>query len=137
MLNLNTQESVFVTDPKEQTHLSKEGWKTNGEAVLWSVTQPHTGPMQRFVKSTNTGVDRIFAVTTGESVAATKAGYVSEGTLGHASATQLVPTMVPVYRFVKDAKNLWLIDVADQPWAEQAGWKLKGVAFWLWPKTAP
>lgn len=137
MLNVGAQESVFVTDSKEQAHLAKEGWKTNGEAVLLSVSQPDTGAMQRLFKaSPGKGVDRIFAITAEEAAGAMKAGYVNEGILGYAATTQSAPAMVPVYRFTKDSKNLWLVDTADKAWAEKAGWKLKGVAFWLWPKTA-
>lgn len=136
MLNVTTQESVFSTDPKEQAHLAKEGWKTNGEAALLSANQPNTAAMQRLFKVSDKGVDRIFAISAEEATAATKSGYVNEGTLGQASTVQSAPTMVPVYRFTKDARNLWLIDPADQAWAEKAGWKLKGVAFWLWPKTS-
>ena len=136
MLNPNSQETFFVTDPAEQIRLTRAGWKVNGTAYLLNKAQPNTSAMQRLVKGTSRGTDRIFAVTTEQSVAAVKAGYTSEGVLGQASATPLNPSLVPVYHFVKDSMNLWLIDKADQPWAEKAGWTLKGVAFWLWSKPS-
>ena len=136
MLNLASQETFFVTDPAEQARLTKTGWKINGTGCLLAKAQPDTVGMQRLVKGSPKGSDRIFAVTTAQAEAATKAGYNSEGVMGQASLTQLLPAMIPVYRFTKDSRNLWLIDKADQPWAEKSGWTLKGVAFWLWPKKA-
>jgi len=136
MLNVTQQESVFVTDPKERVHLTKEGWKLNGEAVLLSVSQPNTAPLQRLVKVSDASVDRIFSISADETKAATKAGYVNEGALGYASPSQDAPAMIPVYRFTKDAKNLWLVNLDDKAWAEDAGWKSQGIAFWLWPKVS-
>ena len=136
MLNQNSQETFFVTDPAEQVRLTRAGWKVNGTAYLMAKAQPNTSAMQRLVKGSSHGTDRIFAITTEQSIAAVKAGYTSEGVLGQAAATPLTPALIPVYHFVKDSMNLWLIDKADQAWAEKAGWTLKGVAFWLWSKPS-
>jgi len=137
MLNPNSQETFFVTDPNEQVRLTKAGWKINGTGLLQAKAQPNTVAMQRLVKPTPKGTDRFFAVTTEQSTAAGKAGYTSEGVMGQASATPVTPAMIPVYHFTREGMNLWLIDKADQPWAEKAGWTLRGVAFWLWPVVAP
>ena len=56
--------------------------------------------------------------------------------MGQVSLSQLTPKMIPVYHFVKEWRNLWLIDKADQTWAEKNGWKLKETAFWIWPKPS-
>ncbi len=136
MVNQNSQETFFVTDPTEQARLAKAGWKINGTAFLLANTQANTVAMQRLVKGSPQGNDRIFAISTEQAATAAKAGYTSEGVMGRAAATQLTPDLIPVYHFTKGSRNLWLIDKADQPWAEKSGWTLKGVAFWLWPKTA-
>jgi hypothetical protein len=134
MLNLTSQESFFVTDPAERASLTAAGWKTNGEGCLLATAQAESAPLQRLVKSTDKGVDRVFAISPEQLSAATKDGYVNEGTLGEVSPKRQNATMIPVYHFTQDARNLWLIDKADRAWAEKAGWKFKGVAFWLWPK---
>lgn len=134
MVHPASQESFFVTDPAEQTRLSKGGWKINGAGKLRWVAQPDTVGMQRLVKGSSKGSDRIFAITREQAAAALKEGYHSEGVMGQAAATQLTPDMLPVYRFTKNSGNLWLMDKADQSWAEKNGWKLEGVAFWIWPK---
>ena len=135
MLNPSSQETFFVTDPAEQSRLSKTGWRINGTALLLTTAQPDSVGMERLVKGAAFGADRIFAISPAQAAVAVKAGYTSEGVLGQAAATQLTPRLVPVYRFIKDSRNLWLIDLADRPWAEKSGWKLNGVAFWLWPKA--
>jgi len=43
--------------------------------------------------------------------------------------------MVPVIRFSKEGKYLWVVSAADQAWAEKSGWKREKVVFWLWPNT--
>lgn len=137
MLNATSQESFFVTDPAERSSLTKAGWKIEGEGCLLPKPQEGSVPMERLVKSTGQGVDRVFATSPAELAAATKAGYINEGTLGQVSATQQLPTMIPVYHFTQGERNLWLIDESGKTWAAKSGWKFEGIAFWLWPKTAP
>ncbi len=135
MVNVQAQEALFVTDPNERTHLAADGWKISAEANLLSNAQPQTVAVRRFSKTSVTVVDRFFAVDDDQSATLKRAGYVEEGTLGQVALTQLSPDMLPVYHYVRDTRNLWLIDPADRTWAEKNGWKPKGVAFWVWPKA--
>jgi hypothetical protein len=136
MLKDSSQETFFVTDRVEQSRLLKTGWKVSGTAFLLAKPNADSVGMIRFAKGSESGSDRIFAISPEQVAEAVKAGYAKEGLMGQASATQTVPEMVPVYHFTKDSRNLWLIEKADQAWAEKSGWKAKGVAFWLWSKAS-
>lgn len=136
MLSESSQETCFATDPAEYTRLAASGWKINAIGTLLGQPKPRTVGLQRWVKGFDKGNDRIFAVTAEQAAAAKKAGYTLEGVMGQVATTQLSPKMVPVYHFVRDWRNLWLIDKADQVWAENNNWKLKETAFWIWPKQA-
>jgi hypothetical protein len=137
MLNPYSQESLFATDPVEQANLAKAGWKTNGEGYLLASPAERSAPMERMVKATDKGIDRIFATSAATVSAAKKAGYHSEGVMGNVSAVRQATDMIPVYHLVQGERNLWLIDKADLPWAEKAGWKFKNVPFFLWAAVAP
>lgn len=136
MLSESSQETCFATDPAEHARLASAGWRVNGIGALLAQPQSNTAGLQRWVKGFEKGNDRIFAITPEQAAVAKKAGYTLEGVMGQVSATQLSPKMIPVYHFVKEWRNLWLIDKADQVWAENNNWKLKGTAFWIWPKPA-
>jgi hypothetical protein len=135
MLNEVSQETCFVADPAEHARLTNAGWRVNGTGGLLITAQPNTVGMQRWTKGFDKGNDRIFATSPEQAAAAKKAGYNNEGTMGQVGATQLTPKMIPVYQFTRGEHNLWLINKVDQAWAEKNGWKLKGPAFWIWPKT--
>lgn len=134
MLNPTSQETFFSTDPGEQATLLKSGWKVAGTGFLQVKAQTGSAGVKRLVKTTAKGADRIFATSPEQVAAAIKLGYLDEGTLGQVSATSQGSGLVPVYHFTKDSRNLWLLD-KNEPWMEKSGWILKGVAFWLWPKT--
>jgi len=134
MLSESSQETCFATDPAEHARFAASGWRTNAIGALLVQPQANTVGLQRWVKGFDKGNDRIFAVSDAQAAAAKKAGYTLEGVMGQVATTQLSPKMVPVYHFVRGWRNLWLIDTADQVWAENNDWKLKGTAFWIWPK---
>ena len=134
MLNPTSQETFFSTDPGEQTGLVKTGWKVTGTGFLQVNAQPGSAAVKRLVKTTAKGADRIFTTSPEQVSAAIKLGYLDEGTLGQVSITSQGSGLMPVYHFIKDSRNLWLLDKSE-PWMEKSGWTLKGVAFWLWPKA--
>lgn len=136
MLSEASQETCFATDPAEEARLSNSGWRINSTALLLAHPQSNTVGMQRWVKGFDKGNDRIFAINPEQAAIAKKAGYILEGVMGQVATTQLTPKMIPVYHFVREWRSLWLIDKADQTWAEKNGWKLKETAFWVWPKPA-
>lgn len=137
LLNPYSQESLFATDPAEQANLTKAGWKTNGEGYLLASPAGQSVPMERMVKATDKGIDRIFATSANAVSEAKKAGYHSEGVMGNVSAVRQATDMIPVYHLTQGERNLWLIDKADMPWAEKAGWKFKNVPFFLWAAATP
>ena len=136
MLSEVSQETCFVGDPAEQSRLINSGWRINGEGSLLIKPQATTVGMQRWVKGFDNGNDRIFATNAEQAAIAKKSGYSLEGVMGQVALTQLTPRMIPVYRFVREWRSLWLVDKADQSWAERNGWKAKGIAFWIWPKSS-
>ena len=136
MLSEGSQETCFVADPAEKARLTNTGWRVNAVASMLIQPQSTTVGMQRWVKGFDKGNDRIFATTAEQAATAKKQGYSLEGVMGQVALTQLTPKMIPVYHFTREWRNLWLIDKADQTWAEKNGWKLKETAFWIWPKPS-
>ena len=133
MLNLSSQETVLVLDAAEKDKLQQAGWLTNGRGSLALNPAADLVGVHRLVISNAAGNDRVFTVSAEEMAAGLKAGYHEEGVLGQAAATQLKPEMIPVYRFSRTQKHLWLIGTTARPWAEKNGWKFGGIAFWIWP----
>lgn len=128
-------ESILSTDVMEKNRLVHAGWHVSGAGVLQGDEVAGSAQIFRmFFPLPKGGVARMFAVTREEADARTKVGYVTEGALGYV-AQKAGPGMIPVIRFSKDARNLWVISATDQAWAEKAGWKREKVAFWLWPNT--
>jgi hypothetical protein len=136
MLRSEVADSVLVTDPGEKGKLEKDGWKLDGEVRFLMPTDTGALPLHRMARPGDKGTDRMLSTNAEEVSACIKDGFADEGMLGYVAATQLTPEMVPVYRYRKEKKNLWLIDKADQPWAEKNGWKLDGAAFWARPAPA-
>ena len=128
-------ESILSTDVMEKNGLVRGGWKVSGSGVLQGDEVADSALVFRmFLAQPKGGVVRMLAVTKEEADTRTKLGYVTEGALGHVSL-KAAPGMVPVIRFSKAGKYLWVISAADQGWAEQNGWKREKVAFWLWKDT--
>ena len=137
MLNPYSQETLLVTDQVEQSQLQVNGWKINGTGYLCPTAAADTVGVRRLVRSNAKGNDRVFAIYPRHIATSLKSGYSDEGILGYGAATQIEKQMIPVYRFSKEDRHLWLIGKADRPWAEERGWKFDGVGFWIWPVVAP
>ncbi len=137
MLNIYSQETLLVTDQAEETKLQVDGWKISGIGLLCPTLTQETVGIRRLVRSNEKGNDRVFAIYPRHIANCLKAGYHDEGILGYGAATQFEKQMIPVYRFAKEDRHLWLIGKADRPWAEERGWKFEGVGFWIWPAEAP
>jgi hypothetical protein len=133
MLNQSTQDTLMVTDPAEHTKFQKDRWMTNGTGNLRQTATPDTMGVHRMLRLGEKGGARMFTINPAEVAACLKTGYREEGVLGFAAATQLKPEMIPVYRFTKEGRHIWLIGVNARPWAEKNGWKSEGVGFWIWP----
>ncbi len=128
-------ESILSTDVMEKNRLVHAGWHVSGAGVLQGDEMADAGQVFRMFRPLpKGGVVRMFAVSKEEADARTKVGYVTEGALGYVSL-KAGAGMVPVIRFSKEGKYLWVISAADQDWAEKAGWRREKVAFWLWPNT--
>jgi hypothetical protein len=136
MLNPYSQETLLVTDLAEQSKLQVDGWKINGTGFLCPAEREDTVGVRRLVRSNDKGNDRVFAIYPRHIATCLKSGYNDEGILGFGASTQLEKQMIPVYRFSKENRHLWLIGKSDRPWVEERGWKYDGVAFWIWPAPA-
>ena len=132
VLNPFAPECILSTDMLEQSRLVHAGWKVTGTGLLHTSGDASTGQLYRMVKPLPTGALRALAASAEELSANLKAGFVTEGALGHVSL-KAGPGLIAVNRFTKDGKYLWLISPADQSWAEKNGWKRERTVFWLWP----
>jgi hypothetical protein len=128
-------ETILTTDVLEKANLVRGNWKVSGTGVLQGDPVSGSAPVFRmFHPLPKGGVARMLAVSQEDADARTKVGYVTEGNLGNVSV-KAGPDFVPVIRFIKDGKYLWVISAADQTWATKAGWTREKVVFWLWPST--
>ena len=132
VLNPNgSPETVMSTDVLEKNNLVRGNWHVSGSGVLQTDSGPDTALLYRMILPLpNGGVLRMLAVTPEEMKARVRAGYVTEGALGYVS-TKSGPGMVPVIRFAKDDRYLWVVSAADQAWATKNGWKREKPVFWL------
>jgi hypothetical protein len=133
LLNFTADDSLLVTDPMEKGKLLQDGWKVNSGMVFVSADEPGAKPLHRMARSGDHATDRMLSADAGEIAACVKDGYSDEGVLGSIAPAQSKPEQVPVYRFRKEKRNLWLIDETDRAWAENNGWKPDGVGFWVLP----
>lgn len=126
------RDSVVSTDPKEKESLEKNGWKLSGTGNLQSEAQKGAAPLHRFARAGKGVTDRMLESNPAKVAQHLKNGYTDEGVLGYVSSEEK-PGLKPVHHFTKDDLHFWLIDLRDQPAAEERGWKASGVSFWLWP----
>jgi hypothetical protein len=133
LLRSDTADSVFAADPGEKNRLAEAGWKIDGEVRFLAATEPGAKALHRLARAGIAGTDRMLTPNADEVAACVQEGFADEGVLGSVALTQTRPEMIPVFRYRKGKKNLWLIDPGDRPWAEKNGWKLDGPAFWVLP----
>jgi hypothetical protein len=127
----SSPETILSTDVMEKNNLVRGNWHVTGTGVLQSEGGADTALLYRMIlPQPNGGVLRMLAVTKDEMKARLKAGYVTEGELGYVS-TKAGPGLIPVVRFAKDNRYLWLISPADQAWAAKNGWTKEKTVFWL------
>jgi hypothetical protein len=133
LLNSEAQDAVMVSDPAEKDRLAKGPWKIEGEFRFLAAAEPGAAALHRMARPNDKGADRLLTTKPEDVVAAVKAGYADEGVVGYVAPTQLSAGLVPVYRYRKDSRSLWLVNPDDRPWAEKAGWVLDGPTFWVSP----
>ena len=132
MFNPSSSETLMTTDFLEKNHLAQGGWKASGSGVLHSEGGADTAKLFRMVLPTDKGIFRMLVTDPEEVSAKLKAGFVTEGMLGYVSVKSAIG-LIPVCRFSKGGKVIWLSSAADQKWAETNGWKREPNKFWLWP----
>lgn len=131
LLNLASPDSIFSTDVAEQKRLKEAGWKQNAAARVWATGAEDRSELHRMVRMKDGQVQRLFTGRADEIAAALADGFVDEGVLGYIALRQTRHDLVPVYRLKNGGKFIWLIDPADRPWAEKAGWTWVGEDFWV------
>ena len=133
VFNPNGPETLMSTDVLEKNGLVRNGWHVSGTGVLQTDAQVDAGLLYRMFRPVpKGGVLRMLVATPEEVNENLKAGFITEGALGHV-AMKAAPGRVAVYRFRKDGKFIWLISETDQAWATKAGWMRDKAVFWLWP----
>lgn len=132
VLNPNGKgETVMSTDVTEKNNLVRGNWKVSGTGVLQTDAGKDTGLLHRMILPQSDGtVIRMLAVSPEDVKARLKAGYITEGALGYVSL-KAGPGLVPVVRFMKDDRYLWLISATDHAWAAKNGWTREKTVFWL------
>ncbi|HLP24205.1 MAG TPA: hypothetical protein VK477_00910, partial [Acidobacteriota bacterium] len=133
MLNPAAEDTLLVTDPAEQQRLEKGGWRTDAVLGLFSEGDAGRSALQRLFKQGKGKSYRLLSGRADEVMRAKESGFQLEGTMGFVALTQTQPELVPVKRFQKDDRLLWLSGDQNQTWAEKAGWKLVGDDFWVLP----
>jgi hypothetical protein len=133
LLRQDVADGLIAADPGEKNNLVKASWKIDAEIRFLPVSEPGAKPLHRLARVGPQGEERMLTISGDEVAACVQNGFADEGLLGFAAATQLKPEMIPVNRYRKGPRSLWLVDPADQAWAEQNGWKLAGTSFWVLP----
>ncbi len=133
MLNPAAEDTLLVTDPAEQQRLEKGGWETDAVLGLFSEGDARRSALQRLFKQEKGKSYRLLSGRGDEVEQAKGKGFQLEGTMGFVALTQTQPELVPVKRFKKDDRLLWLAGKQNQAWAKEAGWQLVGDDFWVLP----
>lgn len=133
MLNPAAEDSLLVTDPAEQQRLEKGGWETDAVFGLFSEGDARRSALQRLFKQEKGNSYRLLSGRADEVEAAKRSGFQLEGAMGFVALTQTAPELVPVKRFKKGERLLWIAGAQNQAWAKEAGWQLVGDDFWVLP----
>ncbi len=137
MLHKAAQDTMIVIDPAERAKLEETGWTLNGTLVFVPENEPGAVALHRMAQYNKVNGGRIFTARPGEIKAANNLGYTDEGKLGLVGLKQLTPAMLPVQRYRKGERYIWLVDKSAQPWAEENGWRPDVISFWVLPVAAP
>ena len=130
--NSDASETILSTDSKEMRSLTKFGWQISATGNLTTDGGAKKVMVTRML-STSPVVSRRLVLAPEEVAANLKAGYVTEGAMGYASAVEM-PGAIVVRRFRKADREIWVSTPELQSWAEGSGWKSDGAAFWLFPE---
>jgi len=130
--NADASETILSTDVKEMRSLTKFGWQISATGNLTTDGGARKVLVSRML-STSPVVSRRLVLAPEEVAAYLKAGYVTEGAMGYASAVE-VPGALAVRRFRKADREIWVSTPELQSWAESGGWKGDGAVFWLFPE---
>jgi len=135
LVSLKSEASIITTDVGERDKLVGTGWKVDGSGSLTSEGGQGAGALHRLWRATPQGTDRLLETDAAQLPVLVKSGYTDEGSVGYVAA-EAGPGRVPVYQLRKGEKRLWVASAAMQSAATDAGWKLQGIHFWLWPSAA-
>lgn len=137
MLHKEMQDTMIVIDVAERAKLEQAGWTLNGTLGFVPDNEPGGVALHRMAQYNKVNGGRIFTARSGEIKAAINLGYTDEGKLGLVGLKQLSPGMVPVQRYRKGERYIWLVDKSVQPWAEENGWRPDVISFWVRPVASP
>jgi hypothetical protein len=137
MLHKEMQDTMIVIDAAERAKLEQAGWTLNGTLGFVPDNEPGGVALHRMAQYNKVNGGRIFTARSGEIKAAINLGYTDEGKLGLVGLKQLSPGMVPVQRYRKGERYIWLVDKSVQPWAEENGWRPDVISFWVRPVASP
>ncbi len=129
MQNPDIAETIISTDARERDNLVRAGWKLTGDGLLVSDGGAEKGLLHRMLR-TEAPVLRRLAVNPEEVATNLEEGFVIEGAMGHVWLKEPAGG-VPVHRFRKGDRLIWVSGHHEQYWAEKNGWERDGPVFWL------
>lgn len=129
MQNPDQAQSLISTSQEEAKHLISAGWKLSGAGTLSTEGGADKIQLIRMLRM-KPDVARRVATSPEEVASNTKEGFASEGALGYARANQ-EEGAVPVHRFSKGDRLIWVSGHHEQYWADHNGWKREPGIFWL------
>ena len=129
MQNPDKAQSLISISKSEKDHLVSEGWKLTGEGTLSMDAGQNKMLLTRMLRM-EPDIARRVATSPEEIAANTKEGFISEGGLGYALTSE-EKDAVPVHRFSKGDRLIWVSGGHEQYWADHNGWKREPGIFWL------
>ena len=132
LVNPVYDDSVMTLSPVEKDVLVKAKWTIEAEGIVQTEPAQGSALLHRMLRSGPKGTDRMLESDLKSVENWKTVGFVEEGVLGFVAAAD-GPNRVPIVQLTRGEKRLWLVKASSQKAAEEKGWKVQGVQFWLWP----
>lgn len=131
LFNPKDVDAVLVSDPVEKDHLQLGPWQIDGHFRYLPPATAGALALHRLARPATFGTDRMFSTNLDEVHSLVSARYADEGVVGFVAVKAGPPSLIPVFRYRKGDRSLWLMGEAGRKWAETAGWKTDAPAFWV------
>ncbi|HVU15997.1 MAG TPA: hypothetical protein VHD32_03690 [Candidatus Didemnitutus sp.] len=137
VFDAKSEDAVMISDPGEKNRLLDGPWQIDGQFRYLDPGVVGAKALHRLARAGANRTERVMATNPDEVQACVAAGYVDEGVLGFVLPGPGAAPRLPVYRYRKGERSLWLMGDEGRKWAEAGGWKTDGPAFWVDPLDGP